>query len=226
MERKYYEAYDDRYKQVHQESVLWFSESPSPIVTETITEFGIKHDSKLLELGCGEGRDAIHLLNQGFDLLATDVSPTAIEFCRNRFPHTAKRFDVLDCVNGQLNVTYDFIYAVAVIHMLVLQEDRDAFYQFIRNHLKDSGLALICTMGDGSIERQSDIRTAFDLQQRLHEQSGKMISIASTSCRMVSFETFDDELKRNGLTVVKKGLTSIDPDFTQIMYAVVRKANY
>jgi len=225
MKRKYYEAYDDRYRQVHQESVLWFSENPSTIVAETIEEYKIKPNRKLLELGCGEGRDAVHLLNRGFNLLATDISPTAIEFCKNRFPHVADHFDILDCVNGQWGDAFDFIYAVAVVHMLVLDADRNAFYQFIRNHLTETGIALICTMGDGHLERQSDIKTAFDLQHRLHEQSGKMIDIASTSCRIVSFETFEDELQRNGLAIIKKGLTSIEPDFTQIMYAVVRKTN-
>lgn len=59
---------------------------------------------------------------------------------------------------------FDFIYAIAVVHMLVLDEDRDGFYRFIYNHLKPEGLALICTMGDGEYEVKSDINQAFDIQ--------------------------------------------------------------
>jgi len=58
---------------------------------------------------------------------------------------------------------FDFIYSVAVIHMLVLDEDRNAFYQFIRSHLRQDGIALICTMGDGNVEMQSDIGKAFEI---------------------------------------------------------------
>lgn len=224
MERKYYEAYDDRYRQVHEQNLQWFCEDPSPIVEEIIREFHISSRHKLLELGCGEGRDAIHLLNRGFDLLATDVSAEAIAFCQKRWPQFAEQFQTLDCVAGKLDGTFDLVYAVAVVHMLVPDEDRNGFYTFVCDHLSPEGLALICTMGDGSVERQSDIHTAFDLQSRVHEGTGKAVEIAGTSCRMVSFETFEDELTRNGLAIIKQGITAVEPDFSQMMYAVVRRA--
>ena len=220
--RKYYNAYDDRYRQVHEQNLQWFDKNPSAIVTETIREFSVSHQHKLLEIGCGEGRDAYPLLEQGFDLLATDVSPEAIAFCKKRMPDYAKRFQILDCVTEKMSETFDFIYAIAVVHMLVPNADRYAFYNFIRRHLKSNGIALICTMGDGNIERQTDIRTAFDIQSRIHEQTGKAVQIASTSCRMVNFQTFENELEQNGLVIIKKGITAIEPDFPQMMFAVVR----
>ena len=76
-------------------------------------------------------------------------------------------------------------------------------------------------MGDGVFEMQSDIRQAFELQEREHE-SGKML-VAGTSCRMVSFHTFGEELARNGLQVLEQGITSALPDFNSLMYAVVKK---
>lgn len=221
--RPYYEAYDDRYRQVHRENLEWFSRNPSPIVGQVMEQFGVGSESKILELGCGEGRDAIALLERGFDVLATDISPEAIAHCRRIAPTFSDHFQVLDCIGGKLNRQFDFIYAVAVIHMLVDDGHRKGFYQFIRNHLKDGGIALICTMGDGEIQRKSDITNAFSLQERTHEQSGKTLHIASTSCRMVDFPTFRTELARNGLTVLQEGQTAIEPDFTEMMYAVVRR---
>lgn len=221
-ERKYYDAYDDRYRQVHEQNLQWFDKAPSPIVIETIRQYSLSREHKLLEIGCGEGRDAYPLLQQGFDLLATDVSGEAVSFCQGRMPEYADRFRVFDCISEKLSHTFDFIYAVAVVHMLVPDADRDAFYECVRLHLKPTGIALICTMGDGNVERQSDIRTAFDVQDRVHEQSGKTVQIANTSCRMVSFQTFEKELARNGLVAVKQGITVIEPDFPQMMYAVVR----
>lgn len=223
MERKYYEAYDDRFRQIHEQDLKWFSDAPSPIVAETIRAFSISPDSKLLEIGCGEGRDAHPLLLQGFDLLATDVSPEAIGFCRRAFPDFATHFQVVDCVAGELDRNFDFIYAVAVLHMFVLDKDRNAFYRFIHKHLAPFGTALICTMGDGTYERQTDVRTAFDLNERIHEPSGKTVRIAGTSCRIVNFQTFEAELTQNGLDVVKKGMTTVEPDFPQMMFAVVKR---
>lgn len=222
MERKYYEAYDDRYRQIHSQDLQWFFDEPTPIVREVIEEFGITRDHKLLELGCGEGRDAYPLLRQGYDLLATDISPAAIAFSQKKWRSFAENFGVLDCVSGKLSEKFDFIYAVAVIHMLVEDAHRDGFYTFIRNHLTPNGIALICTMGDGEMERQTDIRTAFQLQSRTHEQTGKEVQIAATSCRMVSFDTLHAELARNGLCICKEGITASPPDFPMLMYAVVK----
>ena len=221
VKRKYYKAYDDRYRQVHSQKLQWFDDEPTGIVGEIISKYEITLHHKLLELGCGEGRDAFPLLNNGFNLLATDISAAAIQYCQKKQPEYADRFRILDCVAGTLEGKFDLIYAVAVVHMLVLDEDRDAFYTFIRNHLTTNGVALICTMGDGETERQTDIRTAFDLQKRTHEQTGLELNIASTSCRMVSFSTFEKELKNNKLKIRETGITNASPDFPVLMYAVV-----
>ena len=220
--RKYYEAYDDRYRQVHRENLRWFDENPSDIVLEVIQKYGVPADGKILEIGCGEGRDTRFLLKQGYDILATDISPEAVAYCRERDEDHRGQYACLDCLNGSLTDRFDFIYAVAVIHMLVLQEDRDRFYGFFREHLRINGIGLICSMGDGILERSSDIANAFDMQERIHEQSGKLLQIASTSYRAVSFDTFRDEIRNNGLEILEMGLTDIQPDYWKIMYAVVK----
>lgn len=222
MGKKYYEAYDDRYKQIHGQDLQWSSETPSKIVAETIRDFSLSADSDILEIGCGEGRDAYSLLAQGFHVLATDVSSEAVGYCKKKFPGFSTHFQVFDCVTEKLCAKFDFIYAVAVVHMLVLDDDRNAFYGFIREHLDADGIALICTMGDGHLERQTDIHTAFDLAERIHSGTGKAVQIANTSCRIVSFATFEEELARNGLEIVKQGMTAVEPDFPQMMFAQVK----
>ena len=222
MEKKYYEAYDDRYKTAHQNGVSWSSDKSTPIVTEIIKKYRINRDMQLLEIGCGEGRDSKAVLAQGYCLTATDISPEAIEYCKRAMPQYQNSFRVLDCISGKLDAQFDFIYGIAVIHMLVLDSDRNGFYQFIYNHLKPDAVALICTMGNGETEVQSDIREAFHLQERNHE-SGKML-VAGTSCRMVSFNTFEKELKQNKLDIIETGITCALPDFDRLMFAVVKKA--
>ena len=224
MRQKYYEAYDDRYRQIHGQNLQWSSDQPSAIVARTMERFSISRGDALLEIGCGEGRDAAVLLREGYRLLATDFSPEAIRYCREKLPAYAEQFQRVNCVADKLERRFDFIYAVAVVHMLVADEDRDGFYAFVREHLKPGGVALICTMGDGQLELQSDVAAAFDVAERIHEGTGKMVQVAGTSCRMVSFETFCRELRRNGLAVLSQGFTAVEPDFPQMMYAVVKRA--
>ena len=225
MTRNYYEAYDDRYRQIHSQNLQWFYDDPTPIVQKMMEKFGITKDQKLLELGCGEGRDACPLLKQGYDLLATDISPAAIQYAQKKWPEYSDHFEVLDCISGEIAQKFHFIYAVAVVHMLVEDHHRNAVDAFLHNHLVPDGVALICTMGDGQMQRQTDVSTAFDLQERTHEQTGKTVKIASTSCRVVDFETFRCELKRNQLTILEEGITAAPPDFPVLMYAVVKGDN-
>jgi SAM-dependent methyltransferase len=110
--------------------------------------FSIGQAHKILEIGCGEGRDAIPLLHRGYDLLATDISAEAIRFCRKQIPEYGSNFRILDCVEGKLSDTFDFIFAVAVIHMLV--EDRDALdLEAVRQKFKD-----FCAESGASVARE------------------------------------------------------------------------
>lgn len=221
--REYYEAYDDRYRQVHGKSLLWFSEVPSKIVEEVMRRYQITRSMKCLEIGCGEGRDALHLLKQEYHLLATDLSRTAIDYCKSKLPEKPESFQVLNCLTDRIDERFDFIYAIAVLHMLVLDRDRSRFYRFLHAQLSDTGIALICTMGDGREEWHSDVATAFELQKRNHEASGEELYLAGTSCRKVRFETFFREIEGSDLTLLESGMTSMEPDFPVMMYAVVKR---
>ena len=221
--RKYYEAYEDRYRQVHRENLQWFSGTQSNIVPEIIEKYKVGKTAKILEIGCGEGRDARFLLRNGFDVLATDIAPTAIAYCKKKDPAHADRYSCLDCLGERFEAKFDYIYAVAVVHMLVPDEDRDRFYRFYRDQLTDRGIGLICSMGDGSRQLQSDITNAFEIRDRVHEPTGRVLRLANTSCRMVSEAVFKEEILRNGLTIREMGTTSVEPDFPEMMYAVVSR---
>lgn len=220
---KYYYAYDKRYRQIHNMNLQWSTDVKTPILQEVISRYGIQKTDNILEIGCGEGRDTLCLLEQGYHVLGTDVSEEAISYCKKKDPRFSHSFFQLDVCKEKLQQTFQFIYSVAVIHMLVNQEDRNHFLTFIREHLNKNGYGLILTMGDGEYEVSGDIAKAFDDVKRTHQLTGQEVTIAATSCKMVSFETFEKEIGDNGLHIVEKGITSIVPDFSQIMYAVVKK---
>ncbi len=186
-------------------------------------KYAVGREYSILEIGCGEGRDANALLNAGFSLLATDISEAAIDFCRRENPIFARNFQVMDCLHCIHPEKHDFIYAVAVVHMLVREEDRKKFYDFFSKHLSGKGIGLICTMGDGALEHQSDITAAFDLEDRIHEQTETPVRIARTSCRIVSLDTFRREIADSGMLILEDGFTAIEPDFPCMMYAVVAR---
>ena len=107
--------------------------------------------------------------------------------------------------------------------MLVNDNDRNSFYRFIHVHLNATGVSLICSMGDGVNESISDTSKAFDLVERSHESG--IINVTATSLRMINFNTFENEIISNNLSIIEKGITSSFPDFNHLMYAVVKNMN-
>ena len=107
-DKRYYQAYDIRYKDAHSKGVSWASESSTPMVIKTIEKYGISKESALLEIGCGEGRDSKAVLELGYNLLATDVSGEAVVYCQKPMSESKSRFRVVDCFNRQPYRSFDF----------------------------------------------------------------------------------------------------------------------
>ena len=106
--------------------------------------------------------------------------------------------------------------------MLVLDTDRKKYFDFINKHLDDNGFALILTMGNGKMESSSNINNAWEDIDRIHQSTGEKINVATTSCRIVNFETLKKETNNSNLLIIEMGITQIIPNFPEIMYIVVK----
>ncbi|WP_321418850.1 class I SAM-dependent methyltransferase [uncultured Desulfobacter sp.] len=83
---------------------------------------GLKPGGRLLELGCGSGRDAAFMIRQGFKVLATDGCASMVEQVKRQHPELTEHVEHLQLPDGLSNElgTYDGIYAVAVLmHLCV-----------------------------------------------------------------------------------------------------------
>jgi len=85
---------------------------------------GLKPGGRLLEIGCGSGRDAAFMVSQGFKVLATDGSASMIEQAQLHHPELVGHMAHLKLPGGLSNDLGVFhgIYAVAVLMHLSLQE--------------------------------------------------------------------------------------------------------
>lgn len=218
---KYYEAYDKRYKQVHSKGLAWSTSTNTKIVEEIINKYHLEK-SKILEIGCGEGRDARYLLNKNYNVIATDISKEAIDYCKKKDIIHKNNYNVLDVLNDKSEEKYGFIYSVACLHMLVLDNDRNNYYEYIFNHLEKNGYALVLSMGDGIKESSSDISKAFNNIKRTHQETNQELNIAATSCRIVNFDTLIKEVN-NKFEVIEYGITEIENHFDKIMYILIKK---
>ena len=222
--KKYYMAYEDRYRQVHKEGLLWESQGNSQVVIDTIKKYNISQCDDILDLGCGEGRDSIFLLKQNYKVVGVDCSKEGINTCKKlaSIQNINCDFRVLDLVNERLEKKFDFIYSMAVLHMLCTDEDRKSFYNFIYNSLKQNGKALICVLCDKDGEEfTSDYKNAFEIKQRVHMETKKVLNIATTSCRMLKLDNLIKEAKQNNFELIECFRPDYIPGFNDSMIAMV-----
>ena len=223
IEKNYYKAYETRYKQIYQNNELWTEQKPTPDVIKTIDKIKLTKASKILEIGCGEGRDAIFLLKKNYDVLAIDYSDTVIKKCnelsKQKYKKNFKQFDV---IIDKLNEKFDFIYSVAVIHMFVNKDHRKKFLDFINDHLKEKGLALIASMGDGEKTYSSDISKSFEITDRYIHNKTK-VKVATTSCKIVNWNQFEKELENSNLRIKEKWISKEVPGFDKVMFVLIER---
>ncbi|MEM9927002.1 MAG: class I SAM-dependent methyltransferase [Cyanobacteria bacterium P01_D01_bin.50] len=84
------------------------------------TEF--EKNLKALVVGCGLGDDAEALAEKGFKVTAFDISPTAIDWCKQRFPNSSVNYVVADLfdVNPEWQRNFDFVFEARTIQSLPL----------------------------------------------------------------------------------------------------------
>ncbi|MDB9375778.1 class I SAM-dependent methyltransferase [Nodularia sphaerocarpa] len=75
-----------------------------------------------LVIGCGLGDDAQALADRGFQVTAFDISPTAIDWCQQRFPDSAVNYVVADLLNlpAQWHQAFDLVVEIRNIQALPL----------------------------------------------------------------------------------------------------------
>lgn len=80
--------------------VPWDREVPNPLLIEWLANHPLEAQGKrAVVVGCGLGNDAELIAARGFDTVAFDISPTALELARRRYPDSRvdyRQADLLD----------------------------------------------------------------------------------------------------------------------------------
>ncbi|HYQ43255.1 MAG TPA: class I SAM-dependent methyltransferase [Polyangiaceae bacterium] len=97
-------------------AVPWEIGAAQPIICEILD--GLTHRVRLLDVGCGLGRNANAAADRGHEVTAIDTSATAIESCRANDPSKRISFHVLDAANTGLTPGFDVIVDSATYHAI------------------------------------------------------------------------------------------------------------
>jgi SAM-dependent methyltransferase len=139
----------------------------------------IKSDARVLDIGCGTGRDAYHLASTGRKVVAIDPSSEMISYAIKNNSHEnieylKSELPTLNNVNGK----FDFVLMSAVWMHLEPDVQKESL-KLLKNMLKNNGkMMILLRNGDFSDGRESYpfISDDFDVLKEDLKLSSKMLS--------------------------------------------------
>ena len=119
----------------------------NPNLVQWLNRRNVQGKGKLaLVVGCGLGDDAEELARRGFEVVAFDIAPTAIAWCRKRFPHSPVAYvvaDVLDAPSAWQG-SFDFVLEAYTLQVLPAAVRRKAIACIAGLLAKEGTLLVIC----------------------------------------------------------------------------------
>lgn len=170
--KKFYEMHEGMYK--HRKA----AGHPGWDCEEVINEFkstiekslktsAMPSGGKVLELGCGAGDMSLFLAEKGFEVYGIDISPTAIEWAKEKAAERNLQVDfrvgsVLD-LSGFSDNVFDYILDGHCLHCII-GEDRKVFLTEALRVLKYGGVLFSETMC-GEVKKE-ELKKRFDENTR------------------------------------------------------------
>jgi tellurite methyltransferase len=108
--------YDDRY---NREEYYW-GNKPSGLALKVLKIFPPDENATLLEIGCGEGRNAVFFARNGYNVSAFDLSPNGVkktDLLAERVGVTIRTFTD-DIKSYRLDKLYDVLFSTGVLHYI------------------------------------------------------------------------------------------------------------
>ncbi|MDN5201811.1 class I SAM-dependent methyltransferase [Fulvivirgaceae bacterium BMA10] len=125
---------------------------------DQILKCRFKKSDKILDVGCGEGRNLIYFLNNGYDVFGVDRNQKAIEMLQtmarsiNR-KYEPERFMVWDIESMRIPENFfDVVICSAVLHFAQSTEHFHTLVDKVCNVLKPGGILFIRMTSDIGIE--------------------------------------------------------------------------
>lgn len=99
-------------------AIPWAEKGINPHLIEWASRVHLEgHGLTALVVGCGLGDDAEYLAGRGFAVTAFDISPTAVAWCRRRFPHSPVNYLAADLFQHALPA-FDFVLEAYTLQAL------------------------------------------------------------------------------------------------------------
>ncbi|MCL2081742.1 MAG: class I SAM-dependent methyltransferase [Oscillospiraceae bacterium] len=135
MKHKYYEnAYQGTQE-------YYWGVAPSQMCLRVISLLPPGEHLKVLDIGCGEGKDAVFFARCGYDVSAFDISNTGVEKTKRLAENAGVHVNIFqaDICDYRLDVSYDILYSSGTLHY-IKPGLRDEIFKDYQSHTNENGI--------------------------------------------------------------------------------------
>jgi SAM-dependent methyltransferase len=124
--------------------IPWADLIPNPNLVDWLDQNNTLNFSLALKVGCGLGDDAEELARRGFKTTAFDISKSAIDISRKRFPGSPVSYVAADLFSTPKDWQYKFDFVLESYTLQVLPPDlRVNAIEYIANFVAPGGILLV-----------------------------------------------------------------------------------
>ncbi|GAB2750285.1 class I SAM-dependent methyltransferase [Streptomyces bullii] len=178
-------------------AVPFFAAKPDENLVSYVDR-GLLRGGRVLDLGCGPGRNALYLAARGFEVDAVDLSPAAVQWARERAGESGTggvRFhcgDVFAPAGARFSGPYDLVYDSGCFHHLPPHR-RISYLALLERTLAPGGLFGLTCFAAGAGGMGSELPDA-EFYRRAGLQGG--LAYSAESLRWIFSELTEVELRR------------------------------
>ena len=100
-------------------NIPWADLRPNPFMVDWLeTIRPVTKNKSAVVVGCGLGDDAEELARRGYNVTAFDVSATAVDWCRQRFPKSNVDYTEADLLKLPKDWQFDFVLEINTVQAI------------------------------------------------------------------------------------------------------------
>lgn len=217
--REYYELYDDRYRLLRNLGVtdrtfIGVASARGELyqIWERLCQAGLlpRPGARLIDMGCGEGANAVHFAELGYEVTGVDISPTAIAAASDLASERAVTADfrvenVLELATIP-DAAFDVAIDIGCLHMIVRRAERRAYVAAIQRILRPGSPLFVfdrvsprdTTVAD---EEEYILKSITFVEERRTGDDETVIRSRSCGFRGASLGQYAAELKEGGFAI-------------------------
>ncbi len=184
------------WNKVYSNDASFFSDNPSEFAIECYEEFKLNGVKRILELGCGQGRDSVFFASKGIDVIAIDSSQVAIDaLSKITIEKSLPIRSILHNASEGIpfaNSYFDAIYSHMFFNMRFTDDQLKYLFVEVNRVLKTDGLNLFSVRSDKDVM----YRKGAEVEKDIYDINGFQIHFFTKS-------DVEDILMATGFTAYK-----------------------